>query len=160
MGRSGTLTQHDCWCSVSIRHVRERVPVRDCSSTACFVHRPEPLTLRKLNSEVESVESRGVGEDQQRPPAGATYEALMRSEFSRGLSPVAWVARYRHRLHLGGIFEVSYHDQALEDWVQDVARIVYDEDTDLAALRCAHLSLWQRHVVRREERAERRSGCL
>ena len=64
------------------------------------------------------------------------------------------MARYRHTLHHGGIFEVRYESADLDEWVQAVGAIVYDNSTDIDALRRRHLSFSERRAVRREQQQE------
>lgn len=95
-----------------------------------------------------------MSEIEERQPAHDFYEQTMSKEFARGLCAEAWVARYRHTLHLGGIFDVRYESAELDEWVQAVAVLVYDVNTDLDALRRRHLSFFERRAIRREQKRE------
>ena len=95
-----------------------------------------------------------MSEAEARQPAHDFYEQMMSKEFDRRLTPEAWVARYRHTLHLGGIFDVRYESADLDEWVQAVGAIVYDNSTDIDALRRRHLSFSERGAVRSEQQQE------
>ena len=56
-----------------------------------------------------------MSEAEARQPAHDFYEQMMSKEFDRRLTPEAWVARYRHTLHLGGIFDVRYESADLDE---------------------------------------------